>query len=82
MSSVFAKAGPYKEAAPVLEIPEKDGDKQRFEKMMEEIIAGKSGSNSRGEQSLHSINIFSECIFSNLILLKRYDKSRSLRENR
>ena len=38
MSSVFAKAGPYKEAAPVLEIPEKDGDKQRFEKIMEEIL--------------------------------------------
>ena len=38
MSSVFAKAGPYKEAAPVLEIPEKDGHKQRFEKIMEEIL--------------------------------------------
>ena len=60
-----AKAGPSKEAAPVLEIPEKDGHKQRFEKMMEEIIAGKSGLNSRGEQSLHSIDIFSECISSN-----------------
>ena len=34
MSSVFAKAGPYKEAAPVLEIPERDRHKQRFEKMM------------------------------------------------
>ena len=68
MSSVFAKAGPSKEAAPVLDIPEKDRHKQRFEKIMEEIIAGKSGSNSSGEQSLHSTNIFSECIFSNLIL--------------
>ena len=34
MSSVFAKSGPSKEAAPVLEIPEKDRHKQRFEKMM------------------------------------------------
>ena len=44
MSSAIAKAGPSKEAAPVLETPEKE----RFEEMMGEIFAGKSGSNSRG----------------------------------
>ena len=82
MSSAIAKAGPSKEAAPVLETPEKDRHKERFEEMMGEIFAGKSGSNSRGEQSLHLIIIFSESLFfSNLILLKRYTKSRSLREN-
>ena len=43
MSSAIAKAGPSKEAAPVLE---KDRHKERFEEMMGEIIAGKSGSNS------------------------------------
>ena len=48
MSSAIAKAGPSKEAAPVLETPEKDRHKERFEKMMGEIFAGKSGSNSRG----------------------------------
>ena len=40
MNSAIAKAGPSKEAAPVLETPEKE--------MMGEIFAGKSGSNSRG----------------------------------
>ena len=48
MSSAIAKAGPSKEAAPVLETPEKDRHKERFEEMMGEIFAGKSSSNSRG----------------------------------
>ena len=48
MSSAIAKAGPSKEAAPVLETPEKDRHKERFGEMMGEIFAGKSGSNSRG----------------------------------
>ena len=48
MSSAIAKAGPSKEAAPVLETPEKDRHKERFEEMTGEIFAGKSGSNSRG----------------------------------
>ena len=49
MSSAIAKAGPSKEAAPVLETPEKDRQhKERFEEMMGEIFAGKSGSNLRG----------------------------------
>ena len=67
ISSELAKAGPSTEAAPVLETPEKE----RFEEMMGEIFAGKSGSNSRGEQSLHLINIFSECIFFKSNTLKK-----------
>ena len=71
MSSELAKAGPSTEAAPVLETPEKDRHKERFEELMGEIFAGKSGSNSRGEQSLHLINIFSECIFFKSNTLKK-----------
>ena len=67
MSSAIAKAGPSKEAAPVLETPEKDRHKERFEEMMGEIFAGKSGLNS----SLHLINIFSECIFFKSNTLKK-----------
>ena len=67
MSSAIEKAGPSKEAAPVLETPEKDRHKEKFE----DIFAGKSGSNSRGEQSLHLINIFSECIFFKSNTLKK-----------
>ena len=37
-----------KEAVPVLGTPEKDRHMERFEEMMGEIFAGKSGSNSRG----------------------------------
>ena len=65
MSSAIAKAGPSKET------PEKNRLKERFEEMMGEIFAGKSGSNSRGEQSLHLINIFSECIFFKSNTLKK-----------
>ena len=68
MSSAIAKAGPSKEAAPVLETPEKDRHKERFEELMGEIFAGL---NSRGEQSLHLINIFSECIFFKSNTLKK-----------
>ena len=71
MSSSIAKAGPSKEAAPMLETPEKDRHKERFEEMTGEIFAGKSGSNSRGGQSLHLINIFSECIFFKSNSLKK-----------
>ena len=40
MSSAIAKAGPSKEAAPVLETPKKDRHKERFEEMMGEIFRG------------------------------------------
>ena len=38
MSSAIAKAGPSKEAAPVLETPEKDRHKERFAEMIGEDL--------------------------------------------
>ena len=43
MSSAIAKAGPSKEAAPVLETPEKDRHKERFEEMMGSTAVWRKG---------------------------------------
>ena len=67
----------------MLETPEKGRHEERFEEMMGEIFAGKSGSNSRGEQSLLLINIFSECNFFKPNTLKKVrQEQKSQRKSR